>query len=502
MTAESAGLMSVPPMEKPPGREAGAWAWLHRNLFSNLPNAAVSLVTLGIASLLAWGILRWSIERARWGVITENLQVILWGRFPQEELWRPQAAVALLGVLTIVTWAIWRRPAWGRLRQPALIAWLASPVALALLLRGFHAPSIRTITNNIGYYLFRPELLPQLGAVWRGPLALLLVATVAGLTWGSARGGARRALGLVPFVLLLVLNMPAALRVTPALAGRPVPMAIPVLMAALVGWWSGRSLARVAGDRLRRGLAWTWLVTGVAALYLLIAFEVGRPEIDPVAVLAEVPPSLWSGIMLTMVLSTLSILLSFPIGVFLALGRSSRLPVIRWTCVGLIEVVRGVPLITILFMAQVMLPMFLPLGMTIDRVLRAIAGMTLFTAAYLAEIIRGGVQAVPRQQLQAARALGLSEFLVTLLVLLPQALRAVIPAILGQFVSIFKDTSLVSIVGLLDVLGILASVTKQREYLGTVREVYVFAALFYFVISYGMSVASRRLEDRLGVGIR
>jgi general L-amino acid transport system permease protein len=237
-------------------------------------------------------------------------------------------------------------------------------------------------------------------------------------------------------------------------------------------------------------------------LYLLIAFEVGRPEIDPVAVLAEVPPSLWSGIMLTMVLSTLSILLSFPIGVFLALGRSSRLPVIRWTCVGLIEIVRGVPLITILFMAQVMLPMFLPLGMTIDRVLRAIAGMTLFTAAYLAEIIRGGVQAVPRQQLQAARALGLSEFLVTLLVLLPQALRAVIPAILGQFVSIFKDTSLVSIVGLLDVLGILASVTKQREYLGTVREVYVFAALFYFVISYGMSVASRRLEDRLGVGIR
>jgi general L-amino acid transport system permease protein len=237
-------------------------------------------------------------------------------------------------------------------------------------------------------------------------------------------------------------------------------------------------------------------------LFILTNFEVGRPEIDPVSVLPAVQPSLWSGIMLTMVLSTLSILLSFPLGVLLALGRSSRLPVVRATCVGLIEVVRGVPLITILFMAQVMLPMFLPLDLSIDRVLRAIAGMTLFTAAYLAEIVRGGLQAVPRQQLQAARALGLNEFLVTLLVLLPQALRAVIPAILGQFVSMFKDTSLVSIVGLLDLLGILGSITKQREYLGTVREVYLFAAVFYFVISYGMSAASRRLETRLGVGTR
>jgi general L-amino acid transport system permease protein len=188
--------------------------------------------------------------------------------------------------------------------------------------------------------------------------------------------------------------------------------------------------------------------------------------------------------------------------VLLALGRTSGLPVIRLSCITVIEVVRGVPLITILFMAQVMLPMFLPLDLSIDRVVRAIAGMTIFTAAYLAEVIRGGLQAVPREQLEAARALGLSELLVTLLVLLPQALRMVIPAMMGVFVSIFKDTTLIAIVGLLELLGILSSITKQPEFPGTVREVYLFAAAFFFIICYAMSVASRRVEKQLGVGTR
>ncbi len=193
----------------------------------------------------------------------------------------------------------------------------------------------------------------------------------------------------------------------------------------------------------------------VPCLFILTDLDVGRPEFDPVQVLTSVQPSLWSGVLLTLVLATVTAVLSFPLGVLLALGRTSRLPVVRACCVGLIEVVRGVPLITILFMAQVMLPMFLPLDLTIDRVLRAIAGMTIFTAAYLAEVIRGGLQAVPREQVEAARALGLSELLVTALVVLPQALRLVIPAIMGQFVSMFKDTTLVAIVGLLELLGIL-----------------------------------------------
>lgn len=504
MTTAHVELPGHPPMEKPPLLQAGPLAWLRQNLFSGPANTVVTLVIAAASCWLGWGFLRWSVDVARWGVITTNIRVILWGRYPQEEIWRAEAAAALLGLLTFLTWFIWRRPGWARLRRPMLIAWLASPVALALLLRGFEAPTLRTISNNIGYYLFRPDLLPILGATWRGPSALLLVATMTFLTLASVSGRARKALALLPFAVLVGLNVPAAFRIIPGPAGLPIPMVVPILLAALAGWWVGRSLGRwvAAPGRGRRWMVWLWLATAVAAVFILTTFEVGRPEIDPAQVLSEVQPSLWSGILLTIVLSTLSILLSFPLGVFLALGRTSRLPVVRTTCVGVIEIVRGVPLITILFMAQVMLPMFLPLDLTIDRVLRAIAGMTIFTAAYLAEIVRGGVQAVPREQLQAARALGLSEFLVTLLVLLPQALRAVIPAILGQFVSVFKDTSLVSIVGLLDLLGILASITKQREYLGTVREVYLFAAIFYFVVSYGMSAASRRLEARLGVGTR
>jgi len=276
------------------------------------------------------------------------------------------------------------------------------------------------------------------------------------------------------------------------------------VLAGLVGWfagrWVGRLLSAFSGtQRLVIGL---WAAGLAVILLTLTDFEVGRPEYDPRQILSEVQPSLWSGIMLTLILSVVTILLSFPLGVVLALGRTSRLPVVRTSCITIIEVVRGVPLITILFMAQVMLPMFLPINLTIDRVVRAIAGMTIFTAAYLAEIVRGGLQSVPHEQLEAARALGLSEGLVTLLVLLPQALRLVIPAIMGQFVSIFKDTSLVAIVGLLELLGILSSITKQREFIGTVREVYLFAAVFYFIIAYGMSVASRRVEKQLGVGSR
>jgi general L-amino acid transport system permease protein len=203
--------------------------------------------------------------------------------------------------------------------------------------------------------------------------------------------------------------------------------------------------------------------------------------------------------LLTLLLSIVSIVASFPIGVLLALGRRSSLPVVKTFSVLFIEVVRGVPLITILFMAQVMLPLFLPLELTVDRVIRAMAGMTLFTAAYLAEIVRGGLQAVRNEQIEAARALGLSELLVTGLIVLPQALRAVIPPIMGQFVSIFKDTTLVTIVGLLDLLAVGQSVIKQREFLGAVREIYLFAGVFYFVISYAMSLASRRLERQLGV---
>ena len=208
--------------------------------------------------------------------------------------------------------------------------------------------------------------------------------------------------------------------------------------------------------------------------------------------------SSWGGLLLTLILAAVGIVVSFPLGVLLALGRRSNLPAIKWVSTAYIETVRGVPLVTILFMAQIMVPIFLP-DFRIDKILRAMLGITLFSAAYMAENVRGGLQAIPTGQHEAAHALGLNYPLTMLLVVLPQALRSVIPAIVGQFISLFKDTSLVTVIGLLDLLGIAKTVIANPDWLGLQAEVYLFAAIVYFVFSYSMSYISLRIEDALGV---
>jgi general L-amino acid transport system permease protein len=176
--------------------------------------------------------------------------------------------------------------------------------------------------------------------------------------------------------------------------------------------------------------------------------------------------------------------------------------VIKVFCTVYIEMIRGVPLISVLFMSQLMLPLFLPPQIRLGTVTRALTGMTLFSAAYTAENVRGGLAAVPIGQYEAARAVGLKKLLTTVLVILPQALRAVIPAIVGQFITLFKDTTLVVIVGLLDILGVAKAVASQRAFIGLHMEVYSFAAFIFFIFCYIMSKASRNIEKTLGVGVR
>ena len=209
--------------------------------------------------------------------------------------------------------------------------------------------------------------------------------------------------------------------------------------------------------------------------------------------------SSWGGLLLTLILAAVGIVVSFPLGVLLALGRRSNLPTIKWASTAYIETVRGVPLVTILFMAQIMVPIFLP-DFRIDKILRAMLGITLFSAAYMAENVRGGLQSIPKGQHEAAHALGLNYPLTMLLIILPQALRSVIPAIVGQFISLFKDTSLVTIIGLLDLLSIAKTVIANPDWLGLQAEVYLFAAAIYFVFSYSMSYISQKIEGALGVG--
>ncbi|MFB2892862.1 amino acid ABC transporter permease [Aerosakkonemataceae cyanobacterium BLCC-F50] len=218
--------------------------------------------------------------------------------------------------------------------------------------------------------------------------------------------------------------------------------------------------------------------------------------------LKPVGSDLWTGLLLTLILAIISIVLSFPLGIVLALGRQSDLPVVRIFSIIYIELIRGLPLIGILFIAQVMLPLFLPSDWRLDRVVRAIAGLTLFSAAYMAENVRGGLQAVPRGQTEAAKALGLNPVLITSLIVLPQALKVAIPSIVGQFIGLFKDTSLLAIFALLELTGIARSILAQPEFLGKYAEVYLFVGLIYWVFCYSMSLASRRLEKQLGVGQR
>jgi general L-amino acid transport system permease protein len=321
---------------------------------------------------------------------------------------------------------------------------------------------------------------------------VLLLATVSllvGLSagrWGSLVRNI--AVGLAAFLLLFAV--------------------IPVGPAAQI--WMGISLALlivgyVIGLRVcipHSVLVTGWVLSIPLALFLLRG---GAPGLAPFG--PPVPSNVWGGLLLTILLTVVGIAFSFPMGVALALGRRSRLPVIRYVCIAYIELIRGVPLITLLFMGMLVLPLFLPRGWpNPEALIRVMVAITLFSAAYLAENVRGGLQAVPKGQYEAADALGLRGWQKMHLVILPQALRAVIPAIVGQFIALFKDTSLVALVGLMDLLGIGRAVIQQPEWLniqgGIIREIYVFVAVVYFLFSFGMSWASRRLEAQLGVGRR
>jgi general L-amino acid transport system permease protein len=293
---------------------------------------------------------------------------------------------------------------------------------------------------------------------------------------------------IVSAVLLL---SPALLALLP-FGDEPRKWLIILTVTGLVGWGIGRTRPEV----LKRSVITGWVIS----LPLFILLTRGFTSAEGFA--PTVGTNLWGGLLLTFLLTAVAIIFSFPLGVMLALGRRSELPVIRLASVAYIELVRGVPLITILFMAQLMLPLFLPPNWTVDRIVRAMVAMVLFSAAYLAENVRGGLQAIPKGQYEAAHALGLNGAQTMIFIILPQALRLIIPILVGQFIAVYKDTALVAIVGLLDLLGIAKTVLAQPNFLGLQREVYVFISLIYWVLSYGMSYLSQQLEESLGVGKR
>ncbi|HPF58565.1 MAG TPA: amino acid ABC transporter permease [Candidatus Competibacteraceae bacterium] len=236
---------------------------------------------------------------------------------------------------------------------------------------------------------------------------------------------------------------------------------------------------------------------GLLVIYPVIAFVLfkgglfGLPAVDT---------RRWGGLLLTLVIAGAGMTAALPLGVLLALGRRSQMPAIQSLCVIFIELWRGVPLITVLFMSSVMLPLFLPEGMNFDKLLRALIGVTLFQAAYMAEVVRGGLQAIPKGQFEAAAALGLGYWKIMALIVLPQALKLVIPGVVNTFIALFKDTSLVLIIGLFDLMNIVHNATTNPEWLGFSTEGYVFAAAVYWLFCFSMSRYSQNLEKRLHTG--
>jgi len=352
-----------------PTRTEGLAPWLRRNLFGSTGNTVSTLLMVGLALWWLPGLFQWAVtaaitapdadrcQAARgvgacWGVITEKGRLILFGRYPFEEQWRPLLASGLLTGLLVLS-----------------------------CLRAFWKP-------------------------WLAPLWVVVLA----LFYVLMRGG-------------------------------------------MLG-------------------------------------------------LSSVETSRWGGLPLTLILATVSIVVAFPLSVLVALGRRSDLPAIRTLCVIYVELVRGVPLISVLFMASFMFPLFMPQGTTIDVLVRVLVGMTLFTAAYLAEVVRGGLQAVPKGQIEAAQSLGLSYWQTQRLIVLPQALRMVVPAIVNTFIGAFKDTSLVTIVSLYDLTGALQLALGEADWRKFFLEGQLFIAAVYLVACLAMSQYSRWVENQLNAGTR
>jgi general L-amino acid transport system permease protein len=446
--------------------------WARRNLYPS-PFSAVLTVVFGL--LLAYALYRlawFALVSSDWEIVRRNLRLFMIGRFPIDEAWRLWAALyvvaAAVGLLSggVVARAEMLAEAAGRpLTRPGRWSWARrywpalAAVAVILLQTRTWVPTLCTL-GAVAVLVAARWLglrLPEVGNhVFVGALIALIL--VYELVAGSGAG-----VWSLPDAVQLALIVGALIASTRSLGRRPIRWAVIGLIA-------------------------------VAVLSVQLSTGEGGVGWDD-----------WGGLHLTLFVTFAGIALSFPLGVLVALGRRSSLPVLRSMSVTYIEAIRGVPLVALLFMGQYVIPLFFPNTVEPPSPLaRALIVIVLFESAYVAETVRGGLQSVTRGQREAAMAIGLSPWKVTRLIVMPQALRAVIPAMVGQFISLFKDTSLLQIIGFVELLEVAENTSSQPEFLGRGLHTVTFAfvALIYWAGSYTMSRESRRLEGRLGIGDR
>ena len=438
------------PALPPPVTESGIIGWLRKNLFSSIPNTILTLFAIWLIYLVVPGFLQWSIFDAVWSG-ADRLAC---------------ATVQQGGVLP---------EDWGG------ACWPYVGVYMKQFIYGRY-PEVDLWRPDLVYLMFGVGLVP------------LLIPSVP-----FKRENLIFMLGIFPVVAFILLTggnlsysgflLPNAL-IAPSLFKFWLDYAILTLIIAGAVYGLIRATDSDPGPAVKQ----TLIAMAILAVVLLIAsVDFG---------LEEVETEVWGGLLLTMVIAITGIVASLPLGIILALGRQSDMPIVRLFSVIFIEGWRGVPLITVLFMSSVLLPLFLPDGVTFDKLLRALIGVALFSAAYMAEVVRGGLQAIPKGQYEGAMAVGLSYWQSMRMIILPQALKIVIPGIVNTFIGLFKDTTLVSIIGLLDVLGMINSSLSDPKWSTPVQALtgYLFGAALFWVFCFMMSRYSIFMERRLDTG--
>jgi general L-amino acid transport system permease protein len=459
-----------------PDLSTGLIGWLRINLFSSPSNTMLTILGITIIYLTIPPIIRWAILDATWrgdsrGVCDEaaaigqtgacwsfikvRLGVFTYGFYPEVERWRINLILLILAfnLAPILASTIFK----DNIRQTLL---------------GF-------VGVSIAFWAMGTTAALVMGAYFFIPLALSIISRNQAIV--APIGAAVQAIFLriaVAVVLGFITYLATSFFINEDIAG-----AVGTLFALL-------ALCLV----LIRGLStmgWRWIllfsVYPVLGFYMLVGGVLGLPQVET---------HFWGGLFLTLVVAGTGMATALPIGILLALGRRSELPVIKTVCIAFIEFVRGVPLVSVLFMASVMFPLFLPENVTFNKLLRALVGIAFFYAAYMAEVIRGGLQAIPKGQYEAAKALGWAYWKMMTVIILPQTLRLVIPGLANNFLSLFKDTTLVAVIGLLDLLGIAKAAMADSEWLGFTKEAYIFAAIVFWVFCFAISRYSVHLEKK------
>ena len=399
----------TPDVVKPPITTVGPLGWAKNNLFSSWHNALLTMIAVAAIVYFVPNIIRWFIT-AEWKVLTVNLQILLVGSYPDEEIWRVGVSMLYIPIVLGLAWGVW--PKYVRVFG----------LSLAILCVGVAALPITFRSLGIGFRIY------------------------------------------------LLLH--------------------PVLMA------TGYALARFTPVGKSRWVLLIWFFFFVITVIVLQGFK--GSDLMP-----NVGRRKWGGLLVTLLLAQAGSVVAFPLGVLLALGRRSSLPFVKSVCIAYIEVLRGTPLLALLFVTQVLLPVLLPDSLIPDRLTRGLIALIMNNAAYMAENVRGGLQSVPSGQTEAAKAVALKQVRITLFIVLPQALRNVLPAIAGQFIILFKDTAVISLLGLHDFLGTAnVIVSGNQRWANLEAEVYIFVALVYWIFTFTMSKVSGKMEKAMGVGER